>query len=232
MRRLGLVAPMPSELAPLAKALGLIRAEGDRYHRGRVGGADIAAVRSGMGLERAEQATRQLIEDTDPEHVIVVGIAGGLGASTVGTLVRPTTVVDRSVGESFRATPLADATGVISSSDDFALTADLVERLVDDGVLAVDMETAAVARACGERAVAWSAVRVISDLVSDHPDDAVLALARPDGSPDTAAAIRFMLRNPRRIPQLVRLGRDASRAARRAAEEAARHVRAVASRAP
>ena len=192
-----------------------------------MGGAEIVAVRSGMGLERAEQATRRLIEDTGPEHVIVVGIAGGIGTSTVGTIVRPARVVDRSAGESFTATPLADASGVISSSDDFALTADLVARLVGDGVLAVDMETAAVARACGERAVAWSAVRVISDLVSDHPDDAVLGLARPDGSPDTSAALRFVLRNPRRIPQLVRLGRDASRAARRAAEEAARHVRAA-----
>ena len=224
MRRLGLVAPMPSELAPLVKTLGLTRAGDDPYHRGRVGNLEVVAVRSGMGLERAERAARGLIEETDPEHVIVVGIAGGLGPSAVGSIVRPAVVVDRSARETFTATPLAEAQGVISSSDDFALSAELVAELVGDGVVAVDMETAAVARACRDRDVRWSAVRVISDLVSDHPDDAVLGLARPDGSPDPAAALRFVVRHPSRIPQLVRLGRDASRAARLAATEAARHV--------
>jgi hypothetical protein len=57
------------------------------------------------------------------------------------------------------------------------------------------METSAVAAVCG-RGCAWSAVRVISDLVTDHPDAAVLGLANADGSPNTVAALRFMASHP------------------------------------
>jgi hypothetical protein len=73
----------------------------------------------------------------------------------------------------------------------------------------------------------WSAVRAISDLASDHPDAAVLDLAHPDGTPNPRAAIPFLLRNPRRIPGLLKLGRDSVRAARAAAAEADRQLRTL-----
>lgn len=224
MRRYGLVAPMPSELAPLVKILRLTKDPDSHRHRGRVGTVEVVAIRSGMGLDRAATAARRLVDDVSPDHIVVVGVAGGLGPTTVGGLVRPEVVEDRASGESFVASPIAEAAGMISSSDDFALSPAIVDRLIAAGVLAVDMETAAVARVADERGLPWSAVRVISDLVTDHPDDAVLGLAHPDGRPDLAAAARFVLRNPRRVPQLVRLGRDARRAATAAAVETARQL--------
>jgi hypothetical protein len=59
-------------------------------------------------------------------------------------------------------------------------------------------------------------------VVSDRPDDGltdipVMGALRPDGSTDAKAALRLMMAKPRRIPGLVRLGRDASTAAGRAA---------------
>ena len=224
--RVGILAPMPSELRPVVKAMGLTR-DADGLHVGRVGAVDVVAMRTGMGLALATAAATRLLDHTAVDHVMVVGIAGGLGSTLVGELVCPEIVVERSTATEFRATPFASASGRISSSDEFALESDLVDRLAAAGVRAVDMETAAVAAVCAARGCAWSAVRVISDLVEDHPDAAVLGLANADGSPNAAAALRFMAAHPGRIPQLLRLGRDASRAARAAAAEAARQLRAI-----
>lgn len=223
MPRIGILAPMPSELAPVVKAMGLTRGD-DGMHVGRVGTVEVVAMRTGMGLALATAATTRLLDHTEVDHVVVVGIAGGLGSTRVGELVCPEVVIDRATAAEFVPAPLGGAAGKISSSDDFVVDADLVAALVSQGVRAVDMETSAVAAVCAARGCAWSAVRVISDLVTDHPDAAVLGLANPDGSPNMRAALQFMARNPQRIPQLLRLGRDAVRAAKAAAAEATRQL--------
>jgi nucleoside phosphorylase len=227
-RRVAVLAPMPSELGPVVKTMGLIRSGPAGVHAGRVGAVDVVAARTGMGLGLASDATARLLDAETVDHVIVVGIAGGIGPSRVGDLVCPASVSDRGSGREFTAAALSVAAGSISSSDEFLVDPDRIAGLVAAGVLAVDMETAAVAAVCSERGVPWSAVRVISDLATDHPDDSVLALADPDGSPRVWDGVRFMLNHPRRIPSLLRMGADATRAARAAAAEAARQLRALA----
>ena len=222
--RVGILAPMPTELAPVVKTMGLTRnAEG--AHVGRVGGVDVVAMRTGMGLALATAAATRLLDSHAVDHVMVVGIAGGIGSARVGDLICPTIVVDRDSNVEFTAAPMGAAEGRISSSDEFVVDPERVAALVRDGVRALDMETSAIAAVCTARGCAWSAVRVISDLATDHPDASVLGLANPDGSPNTRAALRFMLTHPSRIPQLIRLGRDATSAARAAAAEASRQLR-------
>lgn len=229
VRRVGVLAPMPSELGPVVKVMGLTRLDGTSVHTGRVGAVEVVATRTGMGLTLATEATERLLDTEDVDHVIIVGIAGGIGPTRVGDVVRPATVVDRSSGRRYDATALAaELGGVISSSDEFLVDPGRVSALVAEGVRALDMETSAVAAACSARAVPWSAVRVISDLSSDHPDASVLDTVNPDGTPNPAASVRFLIRNPKRIPGLVRLARDSTRAARAAATEAARELRALA----
>lgn len=225
--RLVVLAPMPSELAPVVKSLQL-RRDVDGVHRGTVGRLEVVALRTGMGLGRATAATTRALDAHRPEHVVVVGIAGGIGPTPVGAVVCPEIVIHGESGVRYSAHALDGADGVISSSDDFVVDAVAIDRLTAAGVRAVDMETAAVAAVCVQRGVPWSAVRVISDRAADHPDAAVLGLANPDGSPNPRAALAFMVRNPRRVPQLVRLGRDAQRAARVAAAELRRQLEAVA----
>jgi hypothetical protein len=88
------------------------------------------------------------------------------------------------------------------------------------------METASVAAVCERGGTQWSGVRVVSDLVGVTPGD-VIGLAHPDGSPNVAAGLKYMLRHPTRIPGLVRLGRDGVRAANTAARTAAGTLRAA-----
>lgn len=226
--RVGVLAPMPSELRPVVKVMGLQRPEGASFHAGRVGRVDVVATRTGMGFALATDATTRLLDAETVDHVLVVGIAGGIGPSRVGDVLVPATVTDRTTGHVYAAAPLGRvSSGSISSSDEFLVDPAQLDALVADGALAVDMETAAVAAVCEARGVAWSAVRVVSDLASDHPDDAVLALADADGTPRVADGLRFMARNPRRIPLLMKIARDSTRAAKAAAVEAAAQLRAL-----
>ncbi len=225
--RVGVLTPMPSELRPVVKAMTLTP-RGDGAYVGTVGVVDVVAMRTGMGLARATDAVTRLLDREAVDHVMVVGIAGGIGATRVGDIVCPAIVVDGSTRVTFTATPIGPVDGTISSSDEFVVDPARLDALVQAGVRAVDMETSSIAAVCVARGCAWSAVRVVSDRATDHPDTAVLGLAHPDGSPNVRAALAFMATHPTRIPGLVRLGRDATKAASRAAVEATRRIRTMA----
>jgi adenosylhomocysteine nucleosidase len=224
-----LLAPMPSEFQPLAKALTLAR--GESGYRGMAGAIELVAARTGIGTRLAAEATERLLDGAAVDHVMVVGIAGGMGASKVGDLIFPEVVVDKSSGAQYRPTPLGDveSRGRLVTHDDFDMQPAERDALVADGFIAVDMETAAVAGVCEQRGVQWSAVRAISDLVGVTPGD-VIGLANPDGTPNVGASIRYLVTKPWRIPRLVRLGLDARGAASGAADAAARLLREAASR--
>jgi hypothetical protein len=88
------------------------------------------------------------------------------------------------------------------------------------------METAAIAAVCASRRCPWSVFRAISDRADDcSTDEAVFDLAGPDGEPNLAAVVRFVLTNPGRIPQLGRLARGLSIATKVAASAAANALR-------
>src|SRR5262249_10286726 len=110
--------------------------------------------------------------------------------------------------------------GKLVTHDDFDMGPAEKDRLIADGFVAVDMETAAVAAVCVARGVKWSPVRVISDLVGVTPGD-VIDLANADGSPNMKAGILYLLKPPARIPKMLRLGRESMAAANKAAATAA-----------
>jgi nucleoside phosphorylase len=227
--RIGLLAPMPSELAPLVKALALQRDE--MGYRGTSGPIELVADKTGIGTKLAAEATERMLDAHDVDHVMVVGIAGGMGRSRVGDVIFPEVVVDKATGVQYRPSPpsAVPSAGRLVTHDDFDMSDDERDALIADGFIAVDMETAAVAGVCERRGVAWSAVRSISDLVGVTPGD-VISLANADGTPNVGASIRYLVTKPWRIPRLVRLGLDSTRAATGAAKAAARVVNASAAR--
>jgi adenosylhomocysteine nucleosidase len=225
--RIGVLAPMPSELKPVVKAMQLQRVSGESLYRGMVGGAEVAATRTGMGLQRARDATRRLLDGGEVDHVLVVGIAGGMGHSKVGDVLFPEVVVNKHTGTEYKASPFGAVTphGKTMSHDDFDIGPEYLRQLVDEGFVAVDMETAGVAEVCEQRERPWSAIRVISDLVGVTPGD-VIDLANPDGSPRVLAGLKYLVTHPTRIPTLVAVARDSFRAANIAAKTAARTLQA------
>lgn len=231
--RVAIIAPMPNELRPVVKMLGLQRTGeqgGMPVYGGSVGAIEVVATRTGIGPQLAHAATERLLASTAVDRVIVAGIAGGIEpVSAVGDLVVPEEVVDKATGQRFQATPAGDVTpkGVIRTGDaaDYDLDSDEIAALRAAGVTALDMETAAIARACQDHDVPWLAFRAISDMAGDESiGPGVMTLVNPDGTPRPWAAIRFLVAHPRRIPRMARLARDANAATVAAARAAVRSV--------
>jgi len=220
------LAPMRSELRPIVRALSARPAVvgGIDVHRGELSGRAVVAALIGVGPAAARRSTERLLDAMAVSHVLVSGIAGGIGPGVeVGDVVVPESVVDIASGHAYRSAPCAGApsAGTIGTSDELILDEGRLAALVEQGIVALDMETAAVAAACEAGGRPWSAFRVISDRPHDGLlDDGVMSMLKADGSVDPWAAVRHIAGHPRRLPALVRLGRDAASAAASAARAA------------
>ena len=213
---------MPMELRALRRRLRLRKSE--LGYAGWIGDHPVTAVITGIGTALAHAATVRLLDEVEVERVIVVGIAGAIENQTpIGALVLPEFVVSGADGSEYRPTPLriGDAHGTLWTTDELVLDPARHADLRAHGVVALDMETAAIAKLCDERDVPWSVVRAISDRAGDGSVDAEVAgLSHPDGGPNFSAVARYLVRHPGALPRLVRLGKEANLAAVRAAEAA------------
>jgi adenosylhomocysteine nucleosidase len=225
--RVLIFAPMPSEMRPVVKLLGLQRT-GEQgklpVYTGHRGNTEVVLTGTGVGPALANAAAERMLAEQTFDRVIVCGIAGGLApASVVRDLVVPEEVYDGANGERFRSTPVEGVTpkGVIrmGDGDDYEFSDADVDRLVAEGVTALDMETAAIARVCARDKIPWIAFRVISDMAGDASlGGDVLGLVDEYGKPKAWPSIRYLFTHPRQIPLMLRVGRDASAAARAAAQ--------------
>jgi len=223
--RVGVLAPMKSELRSVVKAFALDPGSinGVVVHTGSVGNADVIATTTGMGTALATRATERLLGLGEFDRVVVVGIAGGVGPSVgIGDVVIPQVVVDGTTGTPYQPTPIdaPTARGTIVTSDDFIIDPARLDALIAEGVIAVDMETGSVAAACAARGVPWSAVRAISDR-AEEGDAEMPGLAHSDGTPNGSAILKYFARHPGRIPYMLKVGRGSVLAAKNAATTAA-----------
>jgi adenosylhomocysteine nucleosidase len=212
--RVAVLAPMRHELRPLVRPLSL-RREGpglDALYSGAVGRVEVVATITSMGILAAARAAERVLDSGAIDHVVVVGIAGGIGTSVaIGGLVVPELVIDLSTGAQHRPVRIGDAAprGTLVTSDGLLQDRELFARLEARGVIAIDMETSAVAAVCERRGCPWSVFRAISDRAGDPGIDAdVFGLAGPDGGPNLPAVARFVLTRPWRLPKLALLARD------------------------
>jgi nucleoside phosphorylase len=221
---------MPMELKPLVRRLRLTKTafDGVPAHTGWLGGRRVVAIVTGMGTRLAATGIERLLGAVDVGQVVVVGITGAVDNETpIGTLVLPEVVVDSGTGEEHRPAPnaLGDAHGKMWTTDTLTSDPGVLAKLRADGVVSLDMETAAIASVCERRGIPWSVFRVISDRASDGSiDDEVFAMSNQDGTPNPKAVIRFFVRHPDRIPRMVQLAKGARLATQRAADTAIRAV--------
>lgn len=234
--RVAVLAPMPLELRAVVRAARLRRAEGAREpvrHEGTVGGWRVVAGMTGIGTERAGAAALALLDAAPPDHVVVVGIAGAVGrAHGVGQPIDPDRVVDAASGRAFTPHPLGPLVGrhgTLVTGDELVRDPVHLAALAAEGVVALDMETAAVAAVCESRGVPWSVARAISDVAGDDVvgDTVDGGLATPEGQADLRAVLRYVGARPWRVAGLARVATQAQRAARTAADLAVTSLRAA-----
>jgi len=229
--RIVILAPMRSELRPLVRALSLQRsASGDRSLMwGTLGRIEVVATTTGIGTKAAAQTAERILDSGPIRHLVVVGVAGGIGPSIdVGDLVVPQLVIDLPTGTEYQPSILGDVEprGTLATSDELVSDPAQAARLERQGVIAVDMETAAIAAVCKRRQCPWSVFRAISDRADDgSTDPAVFGLAGPHGEPRLGAVARFVLSNPKHIQQLARLAQGLSLATHVAATAAVSALR-------
>jgi adenosylhomocysteine nucleosidase len=192
--------------------------------RGRIADTEVIALLTNIGMAAGAAAAQRMIEH-DVDWIMVVGVAGGVDHQgiKIGDVVVPEVVIDRATSKSFRPTPVGAITprGIISCGDDLITDPERIAAMATEGVIAVEMESAAVAPVCEAAGVPWSVFRGISDFADGGlVDDALFAMTKPDGSADPDAITRYLAENPDRVKVLEELARDTTLAVENAAAAA------------
>jgi adenosylhomocysteine nucleosidase len=217
---------MRPELKAIVQSFNLKPVAGDPVfsHTGTAGSWAVASLVTGMGPQLAREATRRALAAAHFDHVMVVGIAGGLDpALPVGSLMVPSRVQLYPDGRQYQAHPLPprEAAGGLMTTDGLFDADEIWGPILERGFGAVDMEAAGVAEVCEGAGVAWSVYRGISDRPDEHiVDQAVFSLSKPDGSADPVALAKYLARDPRRAKALAHLNRCMQVAASLAADAA------------
>ncbi len=225
-KRVTVLAPMQPELKAIVKSFGLKATSGDSgfSHSGAAGAWWVGTLVTGMGPALAAEATLRALSAGPVDHVMVIGIAGGLDpALPVGSLMVPERVQLYPDGPLYHTHPIAPrrASGGLMTTDGLFDNDEVWRPILERGFGAVDMEAAGVAEACEAAGVAWSVYRGISDRPDEHiVDQAVFSLSKPDGSADPVAVAKYLARDPRRAKALAHLNKCMQLAARAAADAA------------
>jgi adenosylhomocysteine nucleosidase len=209
-----------------------------RFLSGRMGDLTVEIAWAGAGPACAARATRILLA-AGADSLLAVGFAGALAPGVrPGALLLATQVVDEKgarwpADASFRealanagAAPAAAGSsvpssvaasgfhqGVLVTVPRVVTTAAEKRRLGEEtGALAVDMESAAVARTAAEARVPMAALRVITDDVDEQlPLDFNRCLDSA-GQFQYGRLMLLLARRPLAVSGLVRLGRHSARA--------------------
>ncbi len=217
---------MPMELTPLKKKLGLDKTRIGTLDafQGTLGQSQVVAIVTGMGTKLATIGVERLLEQVEVDRVVVVGITGALDNDTpIGTIVSPEVVVDSATSEQFRPHQISavEPAGKMWTTDVLITDQDTIAGLRADGVVALDMETAAIARIAERRRIPWSVFRAISDRASDGSlDEEVFRMSNQDGTFNAKAVASYFIRHPGRLPAMARLAKGAKLATDRAASAA------------
>jgi adenosylhomocysteine nucleosidase len=217
---------MQPELKAIVQSFGLKTRSGDEVfsHAGKAGSWWVGSLVTGMGPALAREAARRALSAGSIDHVMVIGIAGGLDpVLQVGALMVPERVQLYPDGPVFGTHPIPPrkAAGALMTTDGLFDGDDVWQPIIARGFGAVDMEAAGVAEVCEAAGVDWSVYRGISDRPDEHiVDQAVFSLSKPDGSADPVAVAKYLARDPRRAKALAHLNRCMQLAASTAADAA------------
>ena len=189
--------------------------EPERRALAGLAGPGVAIHRSGMGADAAGACAGAVLAER-PRALLSVGFCGALERDLrVGDLVAAERVVHENTGTAFAADEVLLAAapgrrGTLVSAVSVARTP--ADRAALTG-LAVDLESATLARLAEEAGVPFLALRAVTDRVPDRVPAVEHALDQ-DGVPSMDAIARHLLHHPRDLRPLLRLGRAARRAGR------------------
>lgn len=210
-------------LLPLLSDTSAVTINNFTFHKGKAGRHEIVALQSGIGKVNAAVATLTLIENFHPALVMNTGVAGGTGNGAsildvvIGTRIayhdcwcgpgtewgeaagcpRYFESVPEIAGLSFLAENPRVKKGLIASGDIFVSRPEDVNRIKSlfPDVMAVDMESAAIAQVCNIKSVPFFCLRVVSDTPGADDNIAQYENFWTDAPRETFEIIREILKS-------------------------------------
>jgi adenosylhomocysteine nucleosidase len=197
--RILIVTAVVPEAKVLVKALRLRKLPGELLAWAK---EDVALVVVGVRAKRLNELLKYPLM-ASARGVVLAGVAGGLASELhLGAVVIDGKGVPGSVRE------LGVRMGLIHTSATIAATPQEKGRLLaETGCLAVDMETAIVRAFAGRRGAAFLSVRAISDTANEKLDPALLGLVDEAGRPLVGKAMGMILREPKKLGEMLRMRR-------------------------
>jgi len=229
--KLGLVVALPAEMRALIGRGRCQNSDGFPVRRIDLrGGHEIICIRSGVGMDNALRAARILVRER-VRLLVSAGVSGGLRPGLQpGTLIIAGSVFEhRESGETltwspgtscskhlaglFSASGLCACTGQVISTPRPVLSAEDKRLLYQHtGASAVDLESAAVARAACDAECAFYALRAVCDSAEQAVPDEIVCALQETGQIRLRPLIQALAKRPQLGGDLYRLGRNFSRA--------------------
>jgi adenosylhomocysteine nucleosidase len=179
------------------------------------------AIANGIGQERAGAAVKAAVKAAgNISAVWSIGTAGALDPSLdIADVVAATEVTDgRQVWQANAPEGPAVRSGLVRTSQHIARTSVEKKNLHATGAIIVDMEAAAVVREASEMAVPFYCVRGVSDHANETFFIDFESFFMPNGTLNVPRLVIYALAHPMdALPELIRLQRRSSLAARRLA---------------
>lgn len=239
METIGIIAAMQDESQAVLRLVEK-RNRSDlgpyRCYRFQLLDRDCWLVTSGMGIQRAEQATRTLIEAAGPSLLVSVGIAGAVEADLmIGDVVNSTNTGHLNKGElAFPFHPLARLAQLAWQAAQFVLKAGGAGLYAGTAITThggqfvqpksaplihpvLEMETAGILGAVAQKGIPILSLRAISDGPRAPIPFDLEKMFDENDTLRTGEIIKTMLSHPKILAQLVRNGRNSRLAADNAA---------------
>lgn len=192
---IGIIGAMAVEIDLIKARLSSITQEevlGRVFYFGKLDNADVVLVQSGIGKANAAATTALLIDKYQPSHIFNTGVAGGITLQPNDLLIATSVMYFDVFAENFGYEPgqlpgeprlfypseslrnqLVEQSattvhqGLLASGDTFVTSRDVLIS-IDEPVVAVDMESAAIAQICAQASIPFAIVRAISDNVGSE----------------------------------------------------------------
>ena len=187
----------------------------DWSRRAILNGNETLLVANGVGAALARAATEAGIKAFKPDAVVSTGFCGALSPSLeIAEVVAANRIVTD--GQVYDARALeGPRIGPIRSICYIAGTAEQKRELGAEGAIAVEMEAAGVAAAALRHSLPFYCVRAVTDLAGETLANDFNKALRSDGHFDTMSILSAALLHPAtRLPELIRLRKRCTRAAR------------------